>query len=217
MDRIRNILVIIIAATITLSCSSYKTITKNSYEIKTTTSIPLAEKQLFFEYINDSYYNLEKSISGLTEEQLNFKPDSTRWSIMETLEHIVLTEPMLFSFLTMMMEEPSHPELKNQIKTDEEIITGILDRSHKTQAPPMLVPKSKFHDTNTALAELRKNRESILEFENTVSIEDLRNHISDMSGTKVDAYQSMLYIPGHTMRHTLQILEIKNDPNFPKN
>lgn len=175
------------------------------------------DKQLFHIYLTDSYTDLEKSVTGLSDEQLNFKSAPDRWSILQTLEHIVLTEPMLQSFVTMMMEEPTHPELKNQTKSDDEIIAGMLDRSHKAQAPAMLVPKARFTDVKTALNELKENRKAIVKFTDGVSIEDLRNHISDMNGIKVDAYQALLSIPGHTMRHTLQIQEIKADPNFPKN
>jgi len=33
----------------------------------------------------------------------------------------------------------------------------------------------------------------------------------------LDGYQWILLISGHERRHTLQILEVKADPNFPKN
>ena len=50
--------------------------------------------------------------------------------------------------------------------------------------------------------------------------DDLRDHFRDHPvpaiGT-LDAYQWILLISGHTRRHTAQILEVKADPNFPKN
>jgi hypothetical protein len=36
-------------------------------------------------------------------------------------------------------------------------------------------------------------------------------------GTKLDGYQFILLIAAHSERHTKQILEVKADPNYPKN
>jgi hypothetical protein len=33
---------------------------------------------------------------------------------------------------------------------------------------------------------------------------------------ELDAYQWLLLLASHSERHTLQILEVKADPNFPK-
>jgi hypothetical protein len=50
---------------------------------------------------------------------------------------------------------------------------------------------------------------------------DLRAHASPASespfGKQMDAYEWILFIAAHSDRHTKQILEVKADPNFPKN
>ena len=67
----------------------------------------------------------------------------------------------------------------------------------------------------TATFDLTKKRLVALEWKQ----DDLRDHFADHPvpaiGT-LDAYQWVLLISGHTRRHTLQILEVKADPNFPK-
>ncbi len=46
---------------------------------------------------------------------------------------------------------------------------------------------------------------------------DLRAHAADSPmGVKLDGYEWILLIAGHSERHTKQILEVKADPNFPK-
>ena len=48
--------------------------------------------------------------------------------------------------------------------------------------------------------------------------DDLRAHAIDSPlGKKLDAYEWVLFIAAHSERHTKQILEVKADPNFPKN
>jgi hypothetical protein len=180
--------------------------------------IPVAHgKEFIKEQMNESYFNLEKAVKGLSLEQLEFKTSPGRWSIAETLEHIVKTEPALFGYVKTAMEQPANPEAGSEIKmSDDQILTMMTDRSHKATAPKELVPAGKYTDWKTALNDLQTQRKEILAYLDGVSMEDLRNHISDSPGGKVDSYQFFLFIPGHTMRHTLQILEIKADPNFPK-
>jgi len=46
---------------------------------------------------------------------------------------------------------------------------------------------------------------------------DLHAVDSPMGGAKVDAYEWVLFIAAHSVRHTQQIAEVKVNPNFPKN
>jgi len=50
------------------------------------------------------------------------------------------------------------------------------------------------------------------------STPDLREHATDSPlQVKLDGYEWLLFIGAHSSRHTKQILEVKADPNFPKN
>ena len=172
----------------------------------------------FKDYMDESYTNLEKAVKGLTPGQLAFKPSEDRWSIAECLEHIVLTEPELTEYEKAIMAAPANPEKRNEVKlTDDKVMSMMLDRSHKAKASENITPHGKYTESETALADLKRQRVDIMQYVNTLSMEDLRNHITDSPMGKIDAYQFLLFIPGHTMRHTLQILEVKTDPNFPKN
>jgi glutamate formiminotransferase len=47
--------------------------------------------------------------------------------------------------------------------------------------------------------------------------DDLRTHVGDHPAFgALDAYGWVLFLSGHTERHTLQIEEIKADPAFPE-
>jgi hypothetical protein len=46
---------------------------------------------------------------------------------------------------------------------------------------------------------------------------NLRDHAVDSPlNKKLDGYEWILFIAAHSERHTKQILEVKADPNFPK-
>jgi hypothetical protein len=44
----------------------------------------------------------------------------------------------------------------------------------------------------------------------------LRHHFGQYNVGTIDAYQGLVLLAAHGQRHVLQILEIKQHPNFPK-
>jgi len=187
-------------------------------DTKSTTLVaPANGKDFLLNYYQQTFDALQKSVEGLSEAQLNFKPAADRWSISQCLEHIVLTEQMIFDFAKKGMEAPANPERKKDVKMkDEDVIKGVTDRSFKAKAPESIVLKGKYLDANAALTDLQNNRKTVLEYIDNVSVDDLRNHIGDSPMGPVDSYQSLLFLAGHTSRHTAQIDEVKADVNFPK-
>ena len=82
-------------------------------------------------------------------------------------------------------------------------------------APPEFVPTGRW-TPNEALDHFVKARQNTIEF--LQSTPDLRAHVAESPlGQPLDAYEWVLFIGGHSARHTKQILEVKADPNFPKN
>ncbi len=176
------------------------------------------DKEFLFNYYQETLNQLDENISGLTETQLHFKPSENSWSISQCVEHIILTENMIFEMLKGYMAQPANPERRNEIVySDEQIIKMVTDRSEKYKAPEVLQAEGKYDDAETAFKDLENQRKEILEFIKNADLEDLRNHVSDSPAGPTDAYQSLLFLAGHTARHTLQIEEVKADTHFPKN
>lgn len=175
------------------------------------------DKTFVLNYYEKTLTNLRTAVSGLNDQQLHFKPADTAWSISQCLEHIILTENMIFGMVKENMSKPANPERRSEIKlSDREIATTVTDRSKKYQAPTKLIGKGKYNEPNAALQNLEEQRSEILSFIDVTPLEDLRNHVSDSPSGASDALQSLLFIAGHTARHTQQIEEIKTNPNFPK-
>lgn len=185
------------------------------------TIAPGAEKQkdkaFLNAYFQQTYDALERSVDGLSAGQLNFKPSPDQWSINQCLEHIVLTERMLFNEAQRNMQAAASPKRRKDVKvSDEEIIKGISDRSHKVKAPDALIGEGKYSNASQALEELKRDRKLVYDYVSTRPLDDMRNHVSETPFGATDGYHSFLYIAGHTARHTGQIEELKADANFPK-
>lgn len=173
-------------------------------------------KDFLLDNLEETKEHLEDVLNELTEEQLRFKPANDRWSIAQCMEHIILTEESLFLMTKEAMAKEATPERKSEVKTpDAAIFNGLQDRSQKYQASPELQPTGIYTDSETAIDAFEAQREEILDFIKNISEEELRNHISDSPFGPIDSYQSLLFIAGHTARHTKQIEEVMADPAFP--
>ncbi len=158
------------------------------------------------------------SVAGLTPEQWNFKPAPERWSIAECAEHIAISEDFISALVRdQIMKTPAAPEKRQEVKmTDEQIATMVADRSTKFKAPEPIVPKKRWPDPADAVAHFKESRDRNIVYLNTTD-DDLRNHfMPHPAAGMLDAYGWMLLMSGHTERHTLQLLEVKADPKYPK-
>lgn len=177
------------------------------------------DKAFLLDYYQQTFDALQQSVKGLTEAQLAFKSAPDRWSISQCLEHIIQSEPAIFGYAKKALEQQPNPERKGDVKiSDDDVIKGMTDRSFKAKASEELSPKEvgTYKDAKSALKDLKKQRKDLLNYIKGISVDDMRNRITDSPFGAVDGYHSLLYIPAHTARHTLQIEEVKADPNFPK-
>lgn len=176
----------------------------------------LTEQAAALQYFLQTQDNLRQEVRGLTKAQLDFQPSADQWSISQCLEHIILTEQMIFDMIRENMKQPANPEKRAEIAfSDEDIVRMATDRSEKYKAPDILVPAGKYQDAASALKDMEAQRAVMHDFIRNTPVEELRNHISASPSGLSDAYQSLMFLAGHTARHTLQIQEIKAAPGFP--
>jgi hypothetical protein len=158
---------------------------------------------------------------GLSAAQWNFKAGPDRWSIAECAEHIALSEDYIFGFVTTrIVKGPATLEKRDSVKgKDEGILKIMQDRSYKATAPEPIDPRKRPMPAEDSVKQFLASRAHTIDYMKTTQ-DDLRDHFLDHPvpaiGT-LDAYQWIMLISGHSRRHTLQILEVKADPNFPKN
>ncbi len=174
-----------------------------------------ADRELGMKSLQQTRDGVVEATKGLSEAQMKFKPAPDRWSVAETLEHVALAEDYIFQNVTdKIMKAPQGAADRDTAKIDAMVLAMIPDRSHKAQAPPPLVPTNRWTPEET-LDHFLKSPATTIEF--LESTPDLREHVADSPlGQPLDAYEWLLFIGAHSERHTKQILEVKSDPNFPK-
>jgi hypothetical protein len=174
-----------------------------------------ADRERGVKYLEQTREGVVAATKGLSEAQMKFKPAADRWSVAETLEHIVLVEDFLLQNTEeKTMKAPAGAAGRDTAKIDAMVLAMIPDRSRKAQAPPPVVPTGRWTSADT-LDHFLKSRTKTIKF--LESTPDLREHVEDSPlGQPLDAYEWLLFIAAHSERHTKQILEVKADPNFPK-
>lgn len=156
-------------------------------------------------YINDLDHNTEKLIETFKDysiEDLTAK-NSDKWSILEVLEHIYITDKVIYSIVS----KPSDKESKTKeiigLNKLENILVGQIDK--KLQSPDLLRPKGHFQnlaDFNSAFTTLRSSIKKDL-ITTKIKVDNrIHNHFLLGEMTINDWLNFILF---HTERHLKQI------------
>lgn len=167
-------------------------------------------------HLDETRSALVKATGGLSEAQWSFKPAPDRWSVAETLEHIVLVEELFLQGIRKQLETaPDSPGGGRQKQADAAVVAKVLDRSVKSKAPPAISPSARWSPP-AALARFHELRTKTIN--HLSSATELRQHVLDHPSLgPLDGYQWVLAVSAHAARHTEQILEVKAHPEFPRN
>src|SRR5438270_1738689 len=175
------------------------------------------ERTKVMNWLEESHREFLAAIDNVSDEQWKWKPAPDRWSVGETAEHIVLAEALLFGNVKQAIAAPVNPAWEEKTKGKTEFIVQIMaPRLGKAKAPEPIVPKG-----NLTRAEIKerfeKQRAEITKFAADTDIalkEHTVEHPFPVFGT-LNAYQWLIYVPLHTMRHDKQIAEVKATAGYP--
>jgi DinB superfamily len=174
-----------------------------------------ADKVKALAYLETTKKGVLDATKGLSEAQWNFKAAPEKWSVAQCAEHITAAEDFIRGMIVeKVMKAPAAPD-RDIAKLDAGVMAMIPDRSTKAHAPEPLVPTNRFGSPEGSLKHFAETRTTTEDFLRKTP--DLRAHAADSQlGSKLDAYEWVLFIAAHSERHTKQILEVKADANFPK-
>jgi uncharacterized damage-inducible protein DinB len=177
-----------------------------------------AERAHALQLLEDSQKEFLALVDGLNDAQWTFKPGPDRWSVGETAEHIVLAEALLFGSVQRAVDAPPNPDWETKTRGKTEFIEKVMvDRTHKAIAPEAIQPHAKM-SREEVIQRYKDQRARAIQFAEETQV-PLKEHTVDhpfpVFGT-LNAYQWLIYVPLHNMRHDQQIAEVKASPGFPK-
>ena len=180
------------------------------------TNLDKNDREWIMKHLTETREHMKQVLDGLSDDQLDYKPDPTSWSIAENVEHLALTEKMFVETLHKSVAEGPKPELKDSLVfKDDQIMPMIADRSQKVKTAEPFEPSGQYGSTEETLAALLAIRQELMDYvENTD--DDLRNRYAALPFGTVDAAQLIVFIAGHMERHVLQMEEVMEDEDFPE-
>jgi hypothetical protein len=173
------------------------------------------EREIAVDKLSGTHDFMMTTLEGLSDAQLNFKTSPESWSIAECVEHLTISEHAFAELLkTTLTTAPDEAMRAAATMKDGEIYTMISSREQKVKTSEAFEPSGKFGSQEETLNALTAKRMEHIEFIKT-SEDDFRNHFKEMPFGTIDAYQMVLFMAGHTERHTKQMMEIMENENFP--
>lgn len=177
-------------------------------------SVTTAERQKAVELLERSQQQLLDLVEPLTDAQWAFKPGQDRWSAGEVAEHLMITEESLFRLIQQMLMQPADPNWEGALTKTEVLERSLPDRSNKVQAPEILVPTGNVPKAQV-LGRFKAARARTLKFATETTAPLALHTFENPFFGKLNAYQWLLYLPLHNLRHNQQIVEVKTSSGFP--
>ncbi|MCU0238355.1 MAG: DinB family protein [Pyrinomonadaceae bacterium] len=157
---------------------------------------------------------LKQTIANLTDEQINFRPNETSWTINEIVEHIAIVENGMAKICGKLLSNSAENNLGNDGKTfiSAEFLqkAGLIAnrRERKAQAPERVLPSGNL-SISESFAKMDENAQIFsairegLEKTNTKDATFPHPFFGDLNATEWLALAG-----GHEVRHIDQINEI---------
>jgi uncharacterized damage-inducible protein DinB len=158
---------------------------------------------------------LETALAGVDDALASRKPpsrdpstpeSSLAWSILDCVEHMVLSEQYLLSRLRIaqLSTDPPHPS------REARIAARAADRSRPIEAPSASQPTGRYPGLGEALDAFDAVRAETLEYVENLN-DDPRSLTTDhpLFPGPVTCYETLLMMAAHPARHAQQILEIR--------
>ena len=181
-------------------------------------SLTTEDRAKVIRYLEQSEKEFRGLLDGVTAEQWTWNPAPGKWSVGEVAEHIVLAEGLLFENVEKALAAPPNPDWEAKTKGKTEFLENVMiKRMGKATAPESIVPSGKLTKAEV-LEKFVAARAKTRKFIEDVKIpmhEHTAEHPFPVFNT-LNAYQWLIYIPLHHIRHNGQLANVKTAPGFPK-
>ena len=81
-----------------------------------------SERQKALDLLIRSRHALLDAVEGVTEQQARWKPAPERWSILEYVEHLAVSDDALVELVERSLQSPARPETEEQRRAREQKI-----------------------------------------------------------------------------------------------
>jgi uncharacterized damage-inducible protein DinB len=160
------------------------------------------------EQLHTSRSRLLSAIEGLSDDQLNWKPDESTWSISQIVQHVAKVESGSSQLIQLgLSQEPTF------VPIDIPFAQLLSDRSRKVNAPDYLHPSAEPKTIEQFKETLHSSREKLFaaldSIENAALLDSTSPPMAHPVFGHLSTGQWISLVPLHEERHIQQIEEVK--------
>jgi uncharacterized damage-inducible protein DinB len=168
------------------------------------------QKTEIVQHLERGHRDFLAAVSGLSEAQAAHRPDPTRWSVLDCVEHVTTVEQRFLGWLEADKRAGVPPIDKEK---EASLLARVSDRSNRAQAPEAVVPTGRFGTLAEALEQFSQRRSRSIQFavercNDLYSLAAEHARFGPLNGAEV-----MMLIVGHADRHKAQIQEVRASLN----
>jgi hypothetical protein len=162
------------------------------------------ERKEILRMLADGFIDLRAALDRVTEAEALERPAGGGWSVLDCLEHLAITERELLTGAQVAV--PATERQHNPVR-EAKILDRALDRARFIAAPDVVLPASRFHSVDEALAAFESVRAETVRFVEEFE-GDPRSWLTThpMVRGPVNCFEMFLMIALHPKRHAQQIL-----------
>ena len=170
------------------------------------------ERAQLVEWLDRSQETFLGAIGRSSATQWTWKPLPEQWSVAEAAEHVVLAEALMFGLAQAAVADPPNPNWETETAGKTDLIVRVLPSSGlgKARAPEPTWPTQQLTHAQVVerfVAERARIGRFLADTERPLKAHT-RVHPFRFFGT-LNAYQWLVYIPLHALRHAEQITAVQ--------
>lgn len=185
------------------------------------TRITAEERTQLLGLMDESRTQYLALLASTSDAQWKWKPNEDRWSVGECAEHILRSNEALFDFAHQALASDENPEWKEKTRGKAELLLQVMPNRRPAgqggaTAPMEIRPTGEFtrQDIVDRFTALYDEIEKFIEETDAPLKAHTAEHPFPIFNT-LSAYDWLLYVPLHTIRHSRQMIEVKETEGYP--
>ncbi len=160
-------------------------------------------------------------LAGTSDAQWKWKPNEDRWSVGECAEHILRSNEALFTSAKEALDAGMNADWKEKTQGKSQLLLQVMPNRQPAgqggaTAPMEVRPSGEIgrHAIVERFSELYDEIEKFIR----ETDDPLKSHTSEHPFpifNTLSAYDWVLYVPLHTVRHSRQMIEVMETEGFP--
>lgn len=190
-------------------------------EDSSTARISEEERAQLLDLLAESRSQFLGLLAGVSDAQWAFEPAPERWSVGECAEHIVRSNEALLDAARNALGREENPEWQEKTKGKAELLLQVMPNRRPGGAGGATAPQEIRPTGEISRGELVERFDALYaevrEMVKTTADPwkaHTEEHPFPIFGT-LSAYDWILYIPLHTVRHSRQMIEVMESEGYP--